>query len=113
MAQGCKTPTDDCADVGRDGLLLVVTDSATGASLANLATVTVTQLTAPFESRTGSLTASPSPLDVAADRPGPYQITIMVSGYHAWQKEVSVAQSEGRCPQTVTLTVDAKLVPAG
>ena len=106
----CSSPTDDCSGVGRDGLALFVTDSASGANLNHLATITVTQLTAPFESRSGPIAGSPSPLGLAADRPGPYQLSVSVIGYESWEKDVTVAQTGGRCPETVTLTVTAKLV---
>ena len=106
----CSSPTDDCAGVGRDGLALIVTDSATDADLSAAANVTVTQLTAPFESRSGPIAGSPSPLGLAADRPGPYRVSVVASGYQTWQKDVAVAQTGGRCPETLTLTVVVRLV---
>lgn len=112
MTVACNSPTEDCAEVGHDGLAMVITDSITGASLQSQALVTVAQLTAPFEIRTGPITASPSPLDVAADRPGPYRITVVVAGYDAWTKDVTVDQTTGGCPETITLTVAARLVPS-
>lgn len=90
----CETTTDDCSGTGRDGLTLTVTDSLSGADLNPIATVTVTQLTAPFESRSGTLTGPPSPLSLAAGRPGPYRITVVVDGYSLWEKEVTVAQTD-------------------
>lgn len=111
MTVACNSPTDDCTAVGRDGLAMVVTDSITGASLQSQAIVTVAQLTAPFETRTGSITAPTSPLDVAA-RPGPYRITVVVAGYDAWTKDVTVDQTPGRCPETITLTVVVRMVPS-
>jgi hypothetical protein len=112
MTVGCNSPTDDCSGVGHDGLAMVITDSITGANLQSQALVTVTQLTAPFETRTGSIAPSPSPLDLAADRPGPYRITVIVAGYEMWERDVTVQQTTGRCPETITLTVVARLVPS-
>ena len=106
----CNSPTDDCAGVGRDGLALIVTDSATGADLNGVANVTVTQLTAPFESRSGPIAGSPSPLGLAADRPGPYRVSVVAGGYQPWEKDVVVAQTGGRCPETVTVSVSVRLV---
>lgn len=112
MTAACNSPTEDCPEVGHDGLAMVVTDSITGTNLRNQAFVTVTQLTAPFETRSGSLAVSPSPLDLAADRPGPYRISVIVAGYELWEQNVTVAETTGRCPQTITLTVVARLVPS-
>ena len=111
MTVACNSPTEDCAGVGRDGLAMVITDSITGASLQSQALVTVAQLTAPFETRTGSITAPASPLDVAT-RPGPYRITVNVAGYDTWERDVTVEGTTGRCPETITLTVAARLVPS-
>jgi hypothetical protein len=111
LTVACNSPTEDCSDVGHDGLAMVITDSITGASLQSQALVTVRQLTAPFETRTGSIAAPPSPLDLAA-RPGPYRITVIVVGYETWERDVTVQQTTGRCPETITLTVVARLVPS-
>ena len=46
----CRGAVDDCAGVGVDGIRLTVVDSLTGSDLASIATVTVTQLSAPFAS---------------------------------------------------------------
>lgn len=112
MTAACNSPTEDCAEVGRDGLAMIITDSITGASLQSQALVTVAQLTAPFETRSGPISVSPSPLDLAADRPGPYRITVIVAGYDTWTRDVTVERTPGSCPETITLTVAARLVPS-
>ena len=108
----CNLAPDDCSGVGRDGLVLVVADSTTGTNLNALATVTVSQLTAPFETRTGPIAGPPSPLDLAS-RPGPYRVSVAVDGYQPWERVVTVVQTGDPCAEIVTLTVTAQLVPSG
>lgn len=88
----------------------MVVDSVTGSDLSNVATVTVTQLYAPYNSLTGSLVNPPSPLDIAADRPGSYTVSVVVAGYVAWSSTVVVRSDGQRCAQTVTTNVTARLV---
>lgn len=106
----CRGPTDDCAGVGFDGIHLTVVDSLTGSDLSSVATVTVTQLSPPYDSRTGSLTDSPSPLGVAADRPGSYNVSVAAVGYATWSSTVEVRTDGTRCAQTVTTNVTARLL---
>lgn len=111
LAVSCRSATDDCAPVGVDGLRLSIRDSATSADLSSSATVTVAQLSAPFETRTGKLTdPPPTPLFVAADRPGRYRVTIAVPNYATWTQEVEVSKSGGRCSVTITTSVAALLL---
>ena len=106
----CRGPTDDCAGVGVDGIQLAVIDSLTGSNLSSAATVTVTQLSPPYESRTGLLGSSPSPLGVAADRPGSYAVSVAATGYVTWTSTIEVRPDGGRCSQTITTNVTARLV---
>ncbi|HZI29007.1 MAG TPA: hypothetical protein VFD64_12640 [Gemmatimonadaceae bacterium] len=78
--------------------------------LSDAATVTVAQLSPPYLSRTGSLVIPPSPLDVAADRPGAYTVTVSAVVYVTWTSTVEVRNDGARCAQTVTTNVTARLV---
>lgn len=69
-------PEDDCNLGGREGILLSVVDSVSGQSRNAGATVTVTQLTAPFSSATGSIVTPPFPTDVATNRAGSYRVEV-------------------------------------
>lgn len=110
---GCGSVTNDCAGTGVDGLSLSIRDAQTNANIASAATVTVEQLSAPFHSRTGKLTdPPPSPLDLAADRPGPYQLTVTAQGYRTWSERVEVRTTGGACSQTITTNVIALLQPS-
>ena len=110
LIAACTSPVDDCAGVGVDGIRLTVVDSLTGLDLSPVATVTVTQLSPPFASATGSLSSPPSPLDVAADRPGSYSVSVAAEGYQTWTATVQVLTDTGRCAQTVTTNVTARLL---
>lgn len=113
MLWGCGSATDDCAGTGVDGLRLSIRDARTNADINSLATVTVAQLTAPSRSRTGKLTdPPPTPLDLAADRPGPYQVTVTATGYTTWSERVEVRSTGGTCSQTITTNVTALLQPS-
>lgn len=113
LLSGCGSATDDCAGTGGDGLRLSIRDAQTNADMSALATVTVAQLTAPMRSRTGKLTdPPPTPLDLAADRPGPYQLTVTAPGYSSWSERVEVRSTGGACSQTITTSVNALLRPS-
>jgi len=106
----CRSPTDDCAGGGADGIHLTVVDSLSGSDLSNVAMITVTQLSPPYHSRTGLLLDSPSPLGVALDRPGTYNVSVVATGYVTWTSTVEVRTDGGRCDQTVTTNMTARLV---
>lgn len=106
----CRGPTDDCAGGGADGIQLTIVDAISNSDLSNVAMITVTQLSPPYHSRTGLLLDSPSPLGVALDRPGMYNLSVAAPGYATWNSTVEVRTGGGRCAQTVTTNVTARLI---
>ncbi len=106
----CNLPPDDCNLGGREGILLSVVDSVSGQNLNADATVTVTQLTTPFSSATGSIATPPFPTDVATNRSGPYRVEVAVPGYVTWSSDVLVESTSDACAYVITEQVTARMV---
>ncbi len=111
ISSACTAP-EACPTVGLGGVRLSVVDAASGASLADAATVSVKRLTRPEASAVGSITAvgPANPLELTRHAEGTYEIVVTAAGYATWQRRVEYRQ--GCTTRPVYLDLEARLEKA-
>lgn len=103
---GCESDSPTCALVPVLGIQVHVTDAATQASLDDAARVTVSRLTAPFDSATGVPRIA---VIITSSRPGSYRVRVEVPGYTSSSQVVNVPTSTRQCasvePQNIVVAL--------
>ena len=97
--------------------LVAVTDSATGAALAAIASGEVQNGASVDSLRRGPLATPPGAIEYLTAtifHAGDYTVRVRAPGYLNWQQEVAVAPGDGSgaCPVPLNVTLAARLQPA-
>lgn len=107
FATACQADNVTCASVPELGIQLHVQDAATTASLDAVVTVTVSRLTAPFDSITGDPRTA---VIVTSDRPGRYHVRVTAPGYVQSERDVDAPATTRQCASVEPQFVTIKLV---
>lgn len=106
LASACQSESVTCARAPDLGVQVHVQDATTAASLDALVTVTVSRLSAPFDSLSGDPRTA---VILTSSRPGRYHVRVTAPGYVESARDVEVPTSTRRCasvePQFVVIAL--------
>ncbi len=105
-AAACRSDAVTCAGVPELGIQVQVRDASTQASLDESARVTVSRLTAPFDSMSGTPRIA---VIITSSSPGTYRVRVEVPGYVTSSQVVNVPTSTRQCayvePQNIVVAL--------